>query len=46
MNVEMAPAIKAAESEYLFSHVQSLSWIRGNPFGARVFPTKLFHAFK
>ena len=46
MNVEMAPAIKAAESEYLFSHVQSLSWIRGNPFGARVFFNETFPCFQ
>lgn len=46
MNVGMANAIEAAESEYLCARVESLSRISGNPFGARVFSTKLFHAFR
>ncbi|MBC3303091.1 GNAT family N-acetyltransferase [Pseudomonas sp. SWRI18] len=46
MDVEMAHAIEAAESEYLCSRVESLSRVSGNPFGARVFFNDAFPCFQ
>ncbi|WP_337580846.1 hypothetical protein [Pseudomonas coronafaciens] len=46
MNVGMAYAIEAAESEYLCARVDSLSRISGNPFGARVFFNETFPCFQ
>ena len=42
----MAHAIDSAESEYLCSRVESLSRIKGNPFGARVFFNEAFACFQ
>lgn len=46
MDVGMAHAIEAAESEYLCSRVESLSRVSGNPFGARVFFNGAFPCFQ
>ena len=46
MDVDRARAIEAAESEYLYSRVESLSRISGNPFGARVFFNEAFPCFQ
>ncbi len=46
MNVGIAHAIEAAESEYLCASVESLSRISGNPFGARVFFNEAFPCFQ
>jgi predicted GNAT family acetyltransferase len=46
MDVELAHAIEAAESEYLCSRVESLSRVIGNPFGARVFSNGAFPCFQ
>lgn len=46
MDIAMAHAIEAAESEYLCSRVESLSRIKGNPFGAHVFFNDAFPCFQ
>ncbi len=46
MDVGLAHAIEAAESEYLCSRVESLSRVTGNPFGARVFSNEAFPCFQ
>jgi GNAT superfamily N-acetyltransferase len=46
MDLGMAHAIEAAESEYLCSRVQSLSQVSGNPSGARVFLNEAFPCFQ
>lgn len=46
MDVELAYKIEAAESEYLYSRVESLSRVSGNPFGARVFSNEAFPCFQ
>ncbi|MDQ0741347.1 GNAT family N-acetyltransferase [Pseudomonas sp. W4I3] len=46
MDIEMAKAIEAAESEYLCARVESLSQVSGNPFGARVFFNEAFPCFQ
>ena len=46
MDVELAHKIETAESEYLVSRVESLSRVRGNPFGARVFSNEAFPCFQ
>ncbi|MBU6957071.1 GNAT family N-acetyltransferase [Pseudomonas sp. CVAP len=46
MDIGMAHAIEAAESEYLYSRVESLSRVSGNPFGARVFFNEAFPCFQ